>query len=257
MVDSSERGPSTPPASTLTPGEPRLTGTHYGLSEFDPWPHQPSAARSAPRLPLPFGLEPVAETLEVLALALLMFLAVRFVAQNFIVDGQSMEPNFTHGDLLVVNKLAYRSFNISWLPWSDNDDWRPFGEPRAGDVVVFHFPQSPDRDFIKRVVAVPGQTVEVRDGVVFVDGAAVAEPFVDDPARYRFGPEVVPADQLFVLGDNRNNSFDSHSWGMLARDLVVGRAELRYWPLGEAGLVDRYRAEGVPAVGLSEVPRSP
>jgi len=224
---------SSPPGSSQS----TVPQTHQGLSDLDSWP---PAAPAQPRRRSSFGLAAMAEVLEVAALALLMFIAVRMVAQNFIVDGASMEPSFEHGQLLIVNKLAYDSFDLSWLPFSDNEDWTPFGEPRQGDVVVFRFPFDPDRDFIKRIIALPGQTVEVVDGLVRVDGAALEEPYLFEETLYNFGPATVPEGEVFVLGDNRNNSYDSHSWGMLDQDLIIGRAELRYWPFSEAGRVDHY-----------------
>lgn len=245
MLEAASAGP-VPPSDPPPP--PAAAFSHGGLADVDPWSHAPAVARG--RGPWPFGLGIAAEVLEVVALALVMFVAVRFVAQNFIVDGGSMRPTFQHGDLLIVNKLAYRSFDLSWLPWSDNDRWRPFGDPAPGDVVVFHF--TGNRDFIKRIIGVPGQTVEVRDGALFVDGAVVDEPFIGAAPRYQYGPEVVPEEMVFVLGDNRNNSFDSHSWGMLARNQIVGRAELRYWPPGEIGRVSHREGEAFSSPQLSD-----
>ena len=218
---------------------------------------EPAAPRrSAGAVVFPWGLRGIAETLEVLALALIMFLLVRGVAQNFIVEGGSMEPTLQSGEMLIVNKLSYRSFDLSWIPGVDKDDWRPFGSPSAGDVIVFRFPQDPDRDFIKRVIAVPGDTVEVANGVVKVNGVIREEPFLGQPTEYKFGPETVPPEHLFVLGDNRNNSYDSHSWGMLQQSLVIGRAELRYWPFGKFGRVDHERPPEA-AAGVSRSPSTP
>ena len=218
-----------------------VAASHRGLGEHDPWgaPQAPPAPveRGALRRVWPFGLRGLSEALEVVALALLMFMIVRGVAQNFIVDGGSMEPNFQHADMVVVNKLAYRSFDLSWLPLIEEDEWRPFGAIDQGDVVVFAFPLGQDRDFIKRVVALPGQTVEVRDEQVLVDGAVLDEPYLLHAPRYSFGPQTVPPGHVFVLGDARNNSYDSHAWGMLQQGLIVGRAELRYWPLDRFGVV--------------------
>lgn len=215
--------------------QPISVATHDGLSDLDPW--APAARPSWVRMLWPWGLAQVSETLEVIALAIIMFVAVRAVAQNFIVDGASMVPSFHNGELLIVNRLAYRTLDISWVPGVDDESWRPFGEPEIGDVIVFKFPRDPSRDFIKRVVALPGQTVEVREGTVYVDGVALDEPYITDPPAYAFGPETVPPGQLFVLGDNRNNSYDSHSWGMLEQSLIIGRADLRYWPLSEVGRI--------------------
>lgn len=244
------------------PGYPiTVTSTHLALAEGDPWElYSPEQGGGSILEGLwPWGLRGLAETLEVIGLAILMFLFVRGIAQNFIVDGGSMEPTFSNGEMLIVNKLAYRSFDISWLPWSDNEDWRPFGDPAVGDVVVFRFPLDPTRDFIKRVIAVEGQTVEVHDGIVIVDGIPVEEEYIDDPPRYDFLAQTVPEDHVFVLGDARNNSFDSHQWGMLSREFLIGRAELRYWPLGDAGLVGHEEPiplqQGQPAA--REVPSSP
>lgn len=250
-----DRAPaSTPPLADPPPTALFSALSHGGLIDVDPWSHAPTVPRRGVLRSF-FDLSMAAEVLEVVALALLMFVAVRFVAQNFIVDGGSMRPTLAHGDLLIVNKLAYRSIDLSLLPWSDNDQWRPFGGPAPGDIVVFHF--SGGRDFIKRIVGVPGQTVEVRDGALFVDGAVVDEPFINSAPRYQYGPEVVPEEMVFVLGDNRNNSFDSHSWGMLARDQIVGRAELRYWPPGAIGRLSHREGEAVSSTQLSGVFSSP
>lgn len=219
-------------------------------------PSAPGGWRTAGHALWPWGLHGVAETLEVIGLALLMFLLVRSGAQNFIVDGTSMAPTFADGEMLIVNKLAYRTFDVSWLPWTDDEDaWSPFGdgEPEPGDVVVFQYPNDPGRDFIKRVIAVPGQTVEISDGVLYVDGMAQDEPYLAEPPGYRFGPETVPEDAVFVLGDNRNNSFDSHQWGMLDQRYLIGRAELRYWPLNHFGRIDDGNL-GAPEVGLADGP---
>jgi len=229
-----------------------LPTTHGGLAGVDPWAQR---SRSRGFAIWPWGLRGLAETLEVVALALLMFIAVRAVAQNFVVDGRSMEPTFAHGQLVIVNKLAYDSFDFSWLPWVESDEWRPFGEPEAGDVVVFHFPRNPDRDFIKRIITVAGQTVAVQDGLVYVDGARLDESYIDEPPSYEVAEQVVPGGSVFVLGDNRNNSYDSHSWGMLDESLIIGRAELLYWPLSSVGRVDHVRQADAPQ--LAEVSTSP
>jgi signal peptidase I len=232
------------------PPESALVQTHGGLTDLDPWA---AAPRRAPLRALwPWGLSQLSETLEVIALAVLMFLAVRAVGQNFVVDGLSMLPTFRDGELLIVNRLAYRTFDLAWIPGIDSPAWRPFGEPQLGDIVVFEFPRNPDRDFIKRVIALPGQMVEVRDGFVYVDGVALDEPYTLDVPAYPFGPEVVPLGHIFVLGDNRNNSYDSHSWGMLDTSLIIGRADIRYWPVGRMGLIRHDRPQ--PA-GSAEVER--
>ena len=102
-----------------------------------PLPPTPEPMVPLWRIFWPWGLRGFVETAEVLALALVMFMFVRSLGQNFIVDGGSMEPTFQNGEMLIVNKISYRSFDISWLPWSDNKQWRPFGHPSVGDIVVF------------------------------------------------------------------------------------------------------------------------
>jgi signal peptidase I len=219
-----------------------------------PAPEEPAPRRSIGQVLWPWGIRGVVETVEVLALALLMFLFVRSIGQNFVVDGGSMEPTFQNGEMLIVNKLVYRSFDISWLPWSDDDDWRPFGEPQPGDVVVFQFPQNTSRDFIKRVVAVAGQTVEIRSGEVIIDGVVRNEPYLGEPPAYDYGPITVAEGQYFVLGDNRNNSYDSHAWGTLGESFLIGRADIRYWPLSRAGRVDDAAPQTVPEIGVARSP---
>lgn len=205
---------------------------------------QPGPWETLRRALWPWGLRGVAESLEVVGLALLMFLLVRSGTGNYIVDGRSMFPTFDDGEMVIVNKLAYRSFDLSWVPWIGSEEWSPLGPgtPLPGDVVVFHNPNDPSRDFIKRVIATPGQIVEIRDGILLVDGLPFLEPYLSEPPVYQFGPEIVGPDQLFVLGDNRNNSYDSHQWGMLDDEFVIGRAELRYWPLSDFGPVGEEQA---------------
>ena len=253
MVDSTftPDGAFDVPAAT-----PTSIPTHGGLGDLDPWASP--ARRSWLRALWPWGLAQVSETLEVIALAIIMFVAVRAVAQNFIVDGASMVPSFHNGDALIVNRLAYRTLDLSLLPGVEKSDWTPFGEPEIGDVIVFKFPLDPKRDFIKRVIALPGQTVEIHDGTVFVEGRALTEPYISDQPAYNYGPEVVPPGQLFVLGDNRNNSYDSHSWGMLEQSLIIGRADLRYWPFGEIGRIQHDAPLApAPAVSVPAIPAPP
>ena len=217
-------------AVPLAPPAPSLS-SHRGLVDFDPWAIPRKRGLAA------WGLAGLAETLEVVALALIMFLGVRVVAHNYIVDGASMAPTFQTKELVIVNRLAYREIDLSWLPGGGK--FRPFGEPHPGDVVVFLYQEQPrERDFIKRVIAVPGQTVEVRDGHVYVDGHPLAEPYISAPPTYAMPRTTVPEGAVFVLGDNRNNSFDSHLFGVVEQSRLIGRAELRYWPFDRFWRVD-------------------
>lgn len=224
-------------SDALTPLDPGAGEqfSHGGLDAADPWDERTPWYHAI----WPWGMGGLVETLDVLILALAMFLCVRFVAHNYIVDGASMVPTFHDSDFVIVNRLAYREYDLSWLPGVEEDDWRPFGTPQPGDVIVFAYQENPqERDFIKRVIAVPGQTVEVRDGVTYVDGEALEEPYVAQEPTYDYPPTEVEPGTLFVLGDNRNNSFDSHAFGPIPADTVVGRADLRYWPLNRWWLVD-------------------
>lgn len=167
------------------------------------------------------------DVLEALALAAVIFVALQFAIQNTVVEGSSMEPNFVDGQRLLVNKLAYQ-----------------VSDPQPGDVIVFHAPWQERKDFIKRVVATPGETVRIQNGRVYVDDARLAEPWgpaIDDDT---FGPYVVPEDQYFVLGDNRSHSNDSRTWQQaLQRSRIVGRVALSVWPPSTWGLVRHHEPD--------------
>jgi len=185
------------------------------------------------------------ELAETLILAFLIFLAVRAVVQNFRVEGASMQPTLHDGQYLLVNKAIYFRINLKtvhkFLPFidpGDNPNRFLFRAPRRGDIVVFRSPQNPNRDFIKRVIGVPGDVVEVREGVVYVNGEPLSEPYIAEPPNYQFPPTEVPPHTYWVLGDNRNNSDDSHHWGPVPEDNIIGQAWFSYWPRDKIGLVD-------------------
>jgi signal peptidase I len=234
--------------------EPRhLVLSHGGLASIDPW--------AVERVPLrqalwPWGLRGLTETLEVIALAMIMFVAVRAVAHNYRVDGNSMVPTFHDGEALIVNRLAYRTFDFGWVPGFGQDGWQPFGTPQQGDVVIFVAQRVPrERDFVKRIIGLPGQTVEVRNGRVIVNGVAYDEPYISAPPNYEYKAQIVPAGKLFVLGDNRNNSQDSHLIGMVDMSEVVGRVDLRYWPLRSAQVIRGEFGSPVAATGTTPATR--
>ena len=154
------------------------------------------------------------ESVETAVLALLIFLLMRVVVQNFRIEGYSMEPNLHQGQYLIVNKAVYR-----WLH-----------PPERGDIIVFEYPRAPDRDFIKRVIGLPGEKVEIRNGVVYINDEPLPEPYLDNKGHGNFPPTVLGPDQYFVLGDNRDNSSDSRMWGPLPRDRIIGKAWVSYWP---------------------------
>ena len=153
-------------------------------------------------------------------LALIIFFAARASIQTYEVLMTSMEPNFYEGDRVVVNKAVY---------------W--FGGPERGDVIIFEEPNGSEEDFIKRVIGLPGDTVEVKNKAVYVNGAKLNEPYVMAPPDYTMMKKVVPEEGYFVLGDNRNHSNDSHNGWLVERDKIRGKAWLITWPPDNWGVV--------------------
>ncbi len=183
---------------------------------------------------LPHALEPkatgrsefwsaVREVAETIILTLVIFFLVRGVLENFKVEGSSMEPNLYTGQYLIVNKVQY-SLN----------------PPERGDIVVFKAPKTPEKNFVKRIIGLPDEKVEVRQGQMYVNDKLLYEPYIDARFGYSWGPAVVGDDEFFVLGDNRNNSSDSHSWGMLPKANVIGKAWICYWPPQQWGFLPHY-----------------
>lgn len=162
------------------------------------------------------------EIIQTVLIAALLFLAVNLVTARIRVEGSSMEPSLHDGEMVVVNRLAYH--------WSG--PWR-------GDIIVFRFPLDPSRRFIKRVIGLPGDSIEARGGTLYVNGSALDEPYIAAPPRYDGTWQIKPG-QLFVLGDNRNNSSDSQNWGPLPLEEVIGKAVLVYWPLPDVGVIPHY-----------------
>ena len=163
------------------------------------------------------------EIVETVLLTLLIFLAIRTLIQNFRIEGVSMEPNLHDGQYLIINKLVYY-----------------LHPPERGDVVVFHYPKNPRRDFIKRIIGLPGEKVEVRGERILINGEELEEPYTLHTGKYAWGPQRLGEDEYFVLGDNRNSSSDSHNWGSLSRDAIIGKAWISYWPPEHLGLVPHY-----------------
>jgi len=174
----------------------------------------------------------VREFLQTILLIVVLFLGVRGVAQNFRVEGPSMQPTLTSGEFLWVNKAAYFEWGGQYV----------LGGPQRGDIAVLHSPDThEDIDLIKRVIGLPGDRVRVVHGEVFINGQPLAEPYIRFQASYNYpldGPEaVVPAGQYFVLGDNRPNSRDSHLGWFVPAENLVGRAWLSYWPPASWGVM--------------------
>lgn len=170
------------------------------------------------------------ENVQILLIALILALLIRsFVAEPRYIPSDSMVPTLLVNDRLVVEKISYRL--------------RP---PEYGDIVVFEPPQAlqerfkvaKDQAFIKRVIGTPGQTIEVRENAVFVNGKPLNEPYIAEPPSYRMLPVQVPPDSIFVMGDNRNNSNDSHVWGFLPQKNIIGRAWFRFFPFNRMGVIE-------------------
>jgi signal peptidase I len=162
----------------------------------------------------------IRETLQVILLALVIFFAIHFMIQNFRIDGTSMEPNVHNGEYVIVNKTAY---------WFGHN-------PQRGDVVVFQAPDQPQNDRVKRVIGLPGETVEVRsDGTVYVNGQQLEEPYLPSHHSGTSGTWTVPEDEYFVMGDNRSVSYDSREGGPVPRSNIIGKAWLIIWPLHDWG----------------------
>ena len=215
------------------------TALPAGLS---PWSAQEAAPSVERGLPARIHLARLARDLiETAILALIIFLPVRAAVQNFRVDGSSMEGTLHNGQYILVSKAVYFKVNLSFLdflPFVDfSDSQYVFRGPRRGDVVVFRFPGQPSRDFIKRIIGEPGDEVQVKDGLVYINGKVLDEKYTANRPNYDYGPQEVPPKQYFVLGDNRQNSFDSHSWGMVPVENIIGRAWVSYWPFSQFGLV--------------------
>jgi signal peptidase I len=171
---------------------------------------QPEPARTRPAW-LSFTLE----ILQTVILALLLYFMIDSVLARVRVENVSMQPTLQSGNFILVNKLAYK-----------------LGEPHYGDVIIFHPPDGSVEDYIKRVIGLPGDHVEIRDGKVFINGNELYEPYIAAPPRYNYSGDV-PEGHLFVLGDNRNRSSDSHEWGFVPLESVIGKALVVYWPLEE------------------------
>jgi signal peptidase I len=161
----------------------------------------------------------VIDTVETILLALVLFLAINAISARVRVENVSMKPTLQPGEFLLVNRVAYK-----------------LGEPDIGDIVIFHAPGGSELDYIKRVIGLPGDVVRVEDGTVFVNDQPLYESYIAEEPNYT-GSWTVPVNSYFVLGDNRNNSSDSHMWGFVPEEDLVGRALLIYWPLDKLALL--------------------
>lgn len=184
------------------------------------------------------------EVVETVGLSVLLAFGIRaFVAEARYIPSGSMLPTLEVNDRLVIDKVSY-----------------DFSDPHRGDIVVFHPPEALHQPeaFIKRVIGLPGETVEVKQGQVLINGQPIEENYIEAPPDYHWGPAIVPQDSYLLLGDNRNNSFDGHYWGFVSKDRFIGKAAVRFWPPNRIGLLnhpsyidDAAAAEAPPAAGCS------
>jgi signal peptidase I len=198
----------------------------------------------------------IRELIETVVLALFIFLLVRSTLQNFKVEGQSMDPTLADGEFILVNKLIYQRVDLgpldSLLPFVDFEDDSRFilRAPRRGDIVVFEPPDSwraaPGAPYIKRVIGLPGETIQIKEGKVYIDGQPLDEQsYLTETTDCYGGPLCeeyrIPEGHVVVLGDNRGNSQDSRAWPgepALPLDRIVGKAWLSYWPQEDWGIID-------------------
>jgi signal peptidase I len=163
------------------------------------------------------------EIIETLALTLIIFLVIHFTVQNYQVDGTSMEPGLHNSEYVLVNKLAYL-----------------FSPPERGDVIVFAFPLDTTKNLIKRVIGIPGDTIIVTSTTVQVDGVLLHEPYIQAPGNPSGKQWIVPAGEYFVMGDNRQSSYDSRSWGFVPKSYIIGKAVMIYWPMNNLQFINTY-----------------
>ncbi len=231
---------------------------HPASTDSDPDAEATPDARTAPEPELTTESKQkqtslVREVIETLLLALIIFLAVRAVVLNFRVDGLSMTPSLSNNEMVLVNRNVYLHFDkwalVDWLPGIDHaeaDVVYPFHPPERGDIIVFDAPvNGASKPYIKRVIGLPGETVEARGGHVYINGQVIDEPYLEGETTYcrvnqDCPPVTVPEGHVFVMGDNRDNSSDSRAFGVVDVDSIIGKAWVTYWPLDAFGFVPHY-----------------
>ena len=185
------------------------------------------------------------EISEALILALIVFLVIQGSVRNFKVDGSSMVPNLESGQFLLVNKLVYFQLDTSRLAkvipfWDEESPSTHFAihPPRRGEVIVFRFPKDPSKDFVKRVIGLPGEEVEVVSGTPYIDGVPMVEPYLESRDRSNSSALLLGDGEYFVMGDNRRSSNDSRNWGAVPEENILGKVWVAYWPFTQAKLLE-------------------
>lgn len=166
------------------------------------------------------------EAAETILLAAFLFLVINGLTARVRVDGPSMEPSYYNQDRIVVSRISYL-----------------LGDIQRGDVIVFPAPLSPDEDYIKRIIGLPGDHIRVEGGYVYVNDVPIEEPYIKSPPLTPMAEVIVPEGSVFVMGDNRNVSSDSRSWGPLPIDDIIGKAVFVYWPFDSMRFIEHYDFE--------------
>ena len=199
----------------------QVVKSHPGSDEDSAFPQEPPGRTK----------KMIIEAVQTIVLALIFYFAIDTFIGRVQVLNVSMLPTLHEGQFIMVNRFAYKQ-----------------GGFERGDIIIFHNPTNPDEDYIKRLVGIPGDVIDIENGEVRVNSRLLNEPYISDPPHYA-GLWTVPEGYLFVLGDNRNSSYDSHSWGYLPQENVIGKAIVIYWPPREIQIIRNETfgfAEGTP-----------
>ena len=185
------------------------------------------------------------ELIEAVVLASLVFMVIQTSIRNFKVDGSSMDPTLEHGQFLMVNKLVYFQLDMDRLSrivpfWRVDQSLNrfPIHPPQRREVIVFHFPRDTSKDFVKRVIGLPGEKVELRDGSVFINDRLLQESYITTPYDSTMAPLILDNDEYFVMGDNRRSSNDSRTWGPVPESHLLGKVWFVYWPFSRIQLLN-------------------
>ena len=184
------------------------------------------------------------EIVEAIVLALVVFLVIQTGVRNFKVEGSSMLPTLEGGQYLLVNKLVYFRLDTVRLSrvvpfWkvAESNEWFALRPPQRGEVIVFHYPRDPTKDFVKRVIGLPGERIKVESGEVFIDGVQLEEPYLASRDTSRARELALRETEYYVMGDNRRGSNDSRNWGPVDVELVLGKVWFVYWPFSEVQII--------------------
>ena len=185
------------------------------------------------------------ELIEAVVLASLVFMVIQTSIRNFKVDGSSMDPTLEHGQFLMVNKLVYFQLDTNRLSrivpfWQvDQASNRfPIHPPQRREVIVFQFPRDTSKDFVKRIIGLPGEKVELRDGSVFINDRLLREPYITASYDSTMAPLILDDAEYFVMGDNRRSSNDSRTWGPVPESHLLGKVWFVYWPFSRIQLLN-------------------